>query len=218
VLNSDSFVVTYDGLGHDPDGSDGVYARIISLSDLNITLPTTSTTPLLTVSTAFNASAFSTSSHMRSSSIATVLPETSSQHFSSSMTATEITNTKTQTILSSQPQITTGSGNSIGIAAGATAGAIAFASCLGAMGFYAYRKKSNSNKSVNTMSDEQATALKNVDTYQQIPIAPANQQPQNEYSIFTLPENKPREESKYAKIDETKKTENEYNDIPKLEI
>jgi hypothetical protein len=217
MLDIDRFVVTYDVYGHDPDGSDGVYARIISLSDLNITLPTTSTTPLL-ITSAFNASAFSTSSNMHSSSIATVLPETSSQHFSSSITATEINNTKTQTTSSSQLQITTGSRNSIGIAAGAAAGAIAFASCLAAVGFYAYRKITRAKEVNSAIPDAKAVALKNVDTYQQIPIAPANQQPQNEYSIFTPPENKPREESKYAKIDETKKTEKEYDDVPKLEI
>jgi hypothetical protein len=218
TLSSDSFVVTYDGLGHDPDGSDGVYARIIYLSDLNITLPTTSTTFLLTASTAFNASAFSTSSNMHSSSIGTILPETSSQHFSSSITATEINNTKTQTTASSQPQVTTASGNSIGIAAGAAAGAIAFASCLAAVGFYAYRKITRAKEVNSAIPDAKAVALKNVENYQQMQIADPNQQSQNQYGSYVSTTNKSAVESKYGKIDETKKTENEYNDIPKLEI
>jgi hypothetical protein len=48
VLSNASFVVTYDGRGHDPDGSDGVYARIITLNDLKITLPISSPTPIPT--------------------------------------------------------------------------------------------------------------------------------------------------------------------------
>jgi hypothetical protein len=97
------------------------------------------------------------------------------------------------------------------IAAASVGGVIGLAACLGAIGFYAYRKKSRENKIDNVNSNEQSSALKKVENYQQILTAPRSQQPSNEYSILALAENKPAEESKYAKIDEMKKNENEYD-------
>jgi hypothetical protein len=106
-------------------------------------------------------------------------------------------------------------GTVIGAAVGA--GALGLAACLGAIGFYAYRKKSQANKSgSNATVNTAEITLKNTENYQQIPIAGVNQQSENGYGIIVAENNQPPEESKYAKIDATKKTEKEYDHPPQF--
>jgi uncharacterized protein HemX len=99
-------------------------------------------------------------------------------------------------------------GTVIGAAVGA--GALGLAACLGAIGFYAYRKKSQANKSgSNATVNTAEITLKNTENYQQIPIAGSNQKTQRTQRTV---------QSDYGKIDATKKTEKEYENVPKLEI
>jgi hypothetical protein len=95
-------------------------------------------------------------------------------------------------------------------AAAAGAGGFALAVCLGTIGFYAYRKKSQANKLIsNTPVNKPEIALKHTENYQQIPIAGSNQKTQRTQRTV---------QSDYGKIDATKKTEKEYENVPKLEI
>jgi hypothetical protein len=91
----------------------------------------------------------------------------------------------------------------IGAAAGGVAGGIALTTCLGAIGFYACRKKSRATKPTNTESTKSDIALqdkanenKRQAQYQRASVAQKN----------------------YREIDATKKTEKEYENVPKLEI
>jgi hypothetical protein len=83
-------------------------------------------------------------------------------------------------------------GTVIGDAVGGAVGGIALTACLAAVGFYAYRKKSGANQSSNSASNNESVALKDKNTV--------------------------TARSNYGRIDEMKKTENEYENVPKLEI
>jgi hypothetical protein len=77
----------------------------------------------------------------------------------------------------------------IGAAVGV--GATGLAICLGVVGFYACRKKTRANKNDNLAGNEVGVSLQRIDT---APSAP----------------------SKYTQIDETKKSERQYDDPPKF--
>jgi hypothetical protein len=123
--------------------------------------------------------------------------------------STTTTSSKIMTILSNIEESTTqtteltnqltpartasgGSGTVISAAVGGIAGGLALAGCLAAVGFYAYRKKSGANQSSNPASNNDSVAL------------------QDKNSVSTR--------SNYGRIDELKKNEKEYDDVPKLEI
>jgi hypothetical protein len=103
----------------------------------------------------------------------------------------------TTTDIHAQAATTTGEnsgvkGTVIGAAAGGVAGGITLTACLAAIGFYAYRKKLGANQSSNSASNNDSVALKDKNT------------------AITR--------SNYGKIDENKKNEKEYEEVPKLEI
>jgi hypothetical protein len=121
---------------------------------------------------------------------------TSSSVSSASASGGITTETETSTQETIAPAKSGGNGAVIGAAVGGVVGGIALTACLAGIGFYAYKKKSRSNTTNNTVLTEQAGTPNKIDSYQQLPLAPV------------LPN--------YGKIDAMKKNEND--EVPKLEI
>ena len=116
-------------------------------------------------------------------------------------------------------------GTTVGIAAGVV-GAIGLGACVGAIGFYAYRKKSQAKQPKNSVvNDEVGTALqdKKTDNYQKIPMQ-SSAEPVRDYAQINLKNvdqsdnNIPVSNSNYGRIDEMKQSENQYDKPIKLEI
>jgi hypothetical protein len=146
------------------------------------------------------------------------LSESSAQSNALNTTQVDMKVTSTNDTQVIMPSAVDNAGNKGSIIAATVGGGMVLASCLAAIGFYAHRKKAEANKTNNVISNEQDTALKDIENYQQIPIASPNQQAQNEYGIYVIADDKHVEESKYAKIDEIKKDEKQYDNAPKLEL
>jgi hypothetical protein len=111
------------------------------------------------------------------------------------LSSIESTVPKATTTLKQASSTTTENSNVTRDIIGAAIGGFTLAACLGAIGFYAYRKKSNTNESTKASSVSEDISLQ--DKVQDRNIA--------------MQEN-------YRKIDEIKKTEEQYDDMPKLEI
>jgi hypothetical protein len=179
ALSNTSFVVTYDGRGHDPDGSDGVYARIITLYDLKITLPTPSPTPLPT------PQSVSTSEPIISNIVTAV-----------SSASTEKATNDVGSSLSNNNPVPNNDPNLGAYIGGAAAGGFCLAACLGAIGFYAYRKKSSINQSTNAELNKGDIALQDKNKA-------SDREEQSDRVVAVRPN--------YSQIDEVKKTQNEYD-------
>jgi hypothetical protein len=162
------------------------------------TLPTTMKSPITTSKVTGplpSSGAQSEATQAMSSSQGSAIPNSSSPASTSGGT-TIVTETPTQE--PTMPAKSGENGTVIGAAVGGTVGGLALAGCLAAVGFYAYRKKNHANQSNNTALTDQTASFKTTDSYQQLPLAPA--------------------QPNYGKIDATKKIENEYDEVPKLEI
>ena len=148
ALNNTSFVVVYDGSG--PDDSDfGIYARIITLSELNITLPTPSPTPIPTL--------MPTPAHITVSEPATsssVLKTTPSD------TNSELPLSSSNSMPSSNSVPSSDNSNIGAYVGGAVAGVVVLGGLLAA-GFFVCRKKAHTNKANSMVEQETGAQLQN---------------------------------------------------------
>jgi hypothetical protein len=188
ILSNTSFVVTYDGNGAD-DNDGGVYARIITLDELNITFPTPSPTLGTTPSPTIMPTSVS-ESVILSNTLETTVTKTNSKLSLSSSNSMVSSNSVTN---NNNTAVSNESNSNIGAyVGGAVAGGVVLVGLVAA-GFFVCRNKSGKNKVENVPEKETEISLKNLQT-------------------TTTPI------SNYARIDEIKKPENQYDTPMKLEI
>jgi hypothetical protein len=152
-----------------------------------------------TLSTAVTTTISSPSPIISSSTIVSTMSRTTNSSTASSTSMTGLLTTAVNGTPTQNTKAGSSSGGNTGTVIGAAAGASVFglAACLGAVGFYAYRKKSKANKAELNKTD---VAMQDKDRVSEQQNRVVSQQ------------------SNYGKIDENKKTENEYDRPTKLEI
>ena len=165
ALTNKSFIITYNIMGADPDGSAGVYAKIINLSDLNITLPTqtvTTTERTTSVVLASKSSSPKTAQEtlITTESITAIEPTKTTQEILISTESTTIDSTKS---LGSETPANT---DNVGILAGGIAGACAAGALIMVAGFFAVNKCRKSKPNAESNNDEVALQNKITSTQQ----------------------------------------------------
>jgi hypothetical protein len=162
-------------------------AAYLIYSSVFLAANTTVKIPLLTTAkTSFTTVLTTPSTTISTTTFGSTLTTTTN----SMITTSAVTDPSTQ--LTPAHTVSSNANSTVIEAVAGSVGGFALAACLGAIGFYACRKKSGVNQSRNAAANIDNVGLKDKST------------------ITARPN--------YGKIDELKKNEKEYDDVPKLEI